>query len=162
MLYTGFQMDAPAAVRYPRGSGPGVEIHKEMVAFSIGKGEIRRRGGNVAILSFGALLKPVLEAGEKLGATVANMRFVKPLDEWMIRELAESHEHLVTVEENTILGGAGSGVLEILEKYGLQKPTLQLGLPDRFIDHGDPARLLKECGLDAEGIYQSILAFIGD
>ena len=103
-----------------------------------------------------------MEAGEKLGATVANMRFVKPLDEELIRELARDHDHLVTVEENTILGGAGSAVLEVLEKQGHQRPTLQLGLPDRFIDHGDPARLLRDCGLDAEGIHQSITRFIAE
>ena len=162
MLYTGFQIDAPVAVRYPRGSGPGVLIEQNMVALPLAKGEIRRHGGKVAILSFGALLKPCLEVGERLGATVANMRFVKPLDEELIGELARDHEHLVTVEENTILGGAGSGVLEVLEKQGFQRPTLQLGLPDRFIDHGDPARLLKDCGLDAEGIHQSITRFIAE
>jgi len=156
MLHTGFQIDGPAAVRYPRGSGPGVPVQKDLTALPIGKGEVRRRGQRVAILSFGALLKPCLEAAEKLDATVANMRFVKPLDEDLVRELAISHEWLVTVEENTILGGAGSAVLEALEKKGIQKKVLQLGLPDRFVDHGDPARLLKECGLDAEGIHASI------
>jgi 1-deoxy-D-xylulose-5-phosphate synthase len=156
MLHTGFQIDGPAAVRYPRGSGPGVPVQKDLTALPIGKGEVRRRGQRVAILSFGALLKPCLEAAEKLDATVANMRFVKPLDEDLVRELATSHGWLVTVEENTILGGAGSAVLEALEKKGIQKKVLQLGLPDRFVDHGDPARLLKECGLDAEGIHASI------
>jgi len=156
MLHTGFQIDGPAAVRYPRGSGPGVPVQKDLTALPIGKGEVRRRGQRVAILSFGALLKPCVEAAEKLDATVANMRFVKPLDEELVRELAISHEWLVTVEENTILGGAGSAVLEALEKKGIQKKVLQLGLPDRFVDHGDPARLLKECGLDAEGIHASI------
>jgi 1-deoxy-D-xylulose-5-phosphate synthase len=162
MLYTGFKIDAPVAVRYPRGSGPGVAIEKGMHALPLGKGEIRRRGEKTAILSFGALLKPCLDAGEKLNATVANMRFVKPLDEDLIRELAQGHTHLVTVEENTVLGGAGSGVLEILEKLGVQKKVLQLGLPDRFVDHGDPAKLLTECGLDAEGIRQSIAKFIAE
>ena len=156
MLYTAFQIDGPVAVRYPRGSGPGVPVQKDLTALAIGKGELRRRGQGVAILSFGALLKPCLEAAEKLNATVADMRFVKPLDEELVRELATSHEWLVTVEENTILGGAGSAILEILEKQGTQKKVLQLGLPDRFVDHGDPARLLKECGLDAEGIHKSI------
>jgi 1-deoxy-D-xylulose-5-phosphate synthase len=156
MLHTGFQINGPAAVRYPRGSGPGVPVQKDLTALPIGKGEVRRRGQRVAILSFGALLKPCLEAAEKLDATVANMRFVKPLDEDLVRELATSHGWLVTVEENTILGGAGSAVLEALEKKGIQKKVLQLGLPDRFVDHGDPARLLKECGLDAEGIHASI------
>ncbi len=162
MLYTGFQLDAPVAVRYPRGSGPGVPVQQAMSALPLGKGEIRRRGGKVAILSFGALLKPCLDAADKLNATVANMRFVKPLDEELIAELARDHTHLVTVEENTILGGAGSAVLEALEKLGLQCPTLQLGLPDRFIDHGDPVKLLKDCGLDAAGIEHSIARFIAE
>jgi len=162
MLYTGFLIDGPAAVRYPRGSGPGVAIQREMKALPIGKGELRRRGSKVAILSFGALLKPCLDAAEKLNASVANMRFVKPIDEELIRELARDHEHLVTVEENTVLGGAGSAVLEIIERQGLPRRTLQLGLPDRFIDHGDPARLLKDCGLDADGIHRSIAQFIAE
>ena len=162
MLYTGFQIDGPAAVRYPRGSGPGAQVQKDLSALPIGKGDVRRHGVRVAILSFGALLKPCLEAAEKLGATVANMRFVKPLDEELVRELATSHEWLVTVEENTMLGGAGSAVLETLEKQGIQKKVLQLGLPDRFVDHGDPARLLKECGLDAEGIHASIAAKLAE
>jgi 1-deoxy-D-xylulose-5-phosphate synthase len=158
MLYTGFQIDGPAAVRYPRGSGPGVPVQNDLTVLRIGKGEVRRRGQRVAILSFGALLKPCLEAAEKLDATVADMRFVKPLDKELVRELAISHEWLVTVEENTILGGVGSAVLETLEKQGIHKKILQLGLPDRFVDHGDPARLLKECGLDAGGIHASIEA----
>jgi 1-deoxy-D-xylulose-5-phosphate synthase len=162
MLYTGFKIDGPAAVRYARGSGPGVPVQKDLTALPIGKGQVRRRGQRVAILSFGALLKPCMEAAEKLDATVADMRFVKPLDEELVRELATSHEWLVTVEENTILGGAGSAVLETLEKQCIQKKVLQLGLPDRFVDHGDPARLLKECGLDAEGIHASVTAKLAD
>jgi len=162
MLYTGFQIDSPVAVRYPRGSGPGVAPATAMQALPIGKGEVRRRGKRIAILSFGALLKPCLDAAEKLDATVANMRFVKPLDEDLVRELAAGHEFLVTVEENTILGGAGSAVLEILEKQGTGKKVLQLGLPDRFIDHGDPGKLLKNCGLDADGIHASIKTLVAE
>lgn len=162
MLYTGFQIDSPVAVRYPRGAGPGVVPATRMQALPIGKGEVRRRGKRIAILSFGALLKSCLDAAEKLDATVANMRFVKPLDEDLVRELARDHEHLVTVEENTILGGAGSAVLEALEKQGIKKKVLQLGLPDRFIDHGDPAKLLKSCGLDAEGIHASIKSLVAE
>ena len=162
MLYTGFQIDSPVAVRYPRGSGPGVAPATAMQALPIGKGEVRRRGKRIAILSFGALLKPCLDAAEKLDATVANMRFVKPLDEDLVRELAADHEFLVTVEENTILGGAGSAVLEILEKQGTGKKVLQLGLPDRFIDHGDPGKLLKNCGLDADGIHASIKTLVAE
>ena len=162
MLYTGFRLDTPVAVRYPRGSGLGVAIQQEMAALPIGKGEIRRRGRAVAVLAFGAMLKPCLDAAEKLDATVANMRFVKPLDEDLIRELARDHEHLVTVEENTVLGGAGSGVVEVIQRLGLGRRTLQLGLPDRFIDQGDPVKLLKVCGLDAEGIHQSIAKHIAE
>lgn len=156
MLYTAFGMDTPAAVRYPRGSGPGVEISREMVALPVGKAEVRRRGSAVAILAFGAMLKPALEAGEALDATVVNMRFVKPLDEAAVREAAMNHGLLVTVEENTILGGAGSAVLESLEGQGLSIPLLQLGLPDAFIEQGDPGELLARCGLDGRGVLESI------
>ncbi|MGQ0580270.1 MAG: 1-deoxy-D-xylulose-5-phosphate synthase [Betaproteobacteria bacterium] len=162
MLYTGYKIDGPVAVRYPRGSGPGVPARNELTALPIGRGEVRRRGRRVAILSFGALLKPCLDAAERLDATVADMRFVKPLDEKLVGELASSHEWLVTAEENTILGGAGSAVLELLEKEGIQKKVLQLGLPDRFVDQGDPARLLRECALDAEGIHASIAAKLAE
>src|SRR5450830_564174 len=146
MLYTAFQMNTPAAVRYPRGTGPGAVIQKEMRALPIGKGEIRRNGRKVAliskkvaILAFGSMLKPVLEAAEELDATVANMRFVKPLDDALVAQLARNHDLLVTVEENVVKGGAGSAVLESLQQHGLKVPVLQLGLPDRYVDHGDPA-----------------------
>jgi 1-deoxy-D-xylulose-5-phosphate synthase len=156
MLYTGFQMASPAAVRYPRGTGPGVEVRKEMTALAIGKGEIRRRGKSVAILAFGAVLKPALEAAGELDATVANMRFVKPLDEALVWELADSHGLLVTVEENVVMGGAGSAVLEALQRARKRVPVLQLGLPDRFIDQGDPAIQLAHVGLNKDGIAKSI------
>ncbi|MFN0041460.1 MAG: 1-deoxy-D-xylulose-5-phosphate synthase [Burkholderiales bacterium] len=156
MLYTGFQIDAPVAVRYPRGTGPGQALVPEMQPLPLGKGEIRRQGTRVAILAFGSMLAPCLAAGEKLNATVANMRFVKPLDEDLIRSLCADHELLVSVEENTILGGAGSAVLEFMQKQGIGGKFLQLGLPDRFIEHGDPGRLLKDCGLDADGVRASI------
>ncbi|HEX6828284.1 MAG TPA: 1-deoxy-D-xylulose-5-phosphate synthase, partial [Burkholderiales bacterium] len=156
MLYTAFHLDTPSAVRYPRGTGPGVEIAKEMQALPLGKAEVRRRGQGVAILAFGAMLAPALEAGEQLDATVVNMRFVKPLDGAMVLGLAAGNRLLVTVEENTILGGAGSAVLEWLEARGVAAPVLQLGLPDAFIDHGDPAELLARCGLDGKGIIASI------
>jgi 1-deoxy-D-xylulose-5-phosphate synthase len=152
MLYTGFNLGSPAAVRYPRGAAPG-EPSREMNALTIGKAEIRRAGKRVAILAFGAMLKPALEAGESLDATVVNMRFVKPLDTEVIQELARTHELLVTVEEHQVMGGAGSAVSEVLDG-GTR--ILLLGLPDRFIDHGDPARLLASVGLDAEGIQNSI------
>jgi 1-deoxy-D-xylulose-5-phosphate synthase len=157
MLYTAFQMNTPAAVRYPRGAGPGVRVQKEMTALPAGRGEVRRRGnGLVAILSFGSMLAPALAIADEFDATVANMRFVKPLDDELVRDLAITHSLLVTVEENVVMGGAGSAVLESLERQGCTVHVLQLGLPDRFIDHGDPALQLASVGLDAEGIAQSI------
>jgi 1-deoxy-D-xylulose-5-phosphate synthase len=163
MLYTGFQMTTPVAVRYPRGTGPGAEIAKEMVALPPGRGEIRRRGNSfallskrVAILAFGPVLKAALEAGEELDLTVANMRFVKPLDEQLVGELADAHDLLVTVEENVVMGGAGSAVLETLQRAGSRVAVLQLGLPDRFIEQGDPGIQLAHAGLNKEGIVKSI------
>ena len=156
MLYTAFQMNSPAAVRYPRGAGPGVTVQQEMQALPIGRGEIRRNGANIALLAFGSMLKPCLEAAEELNATVANMRFVKPLDHDLVASLAGNHSLLVTVEENTIMGGAGSAVLEFLQSRGISIPVLQLGLPDTFIDQGDPAQMLADCGLNKGGIVKSI------
>ncbi|MCL6554822.1 MAG: 1-deoxy-D-xylulose-5-phosphate synthase [Burkholderiales bacterium] len=156
MLYTAFTLDTPTAVRYPRGVGPGVPVEPTLRALPIGKGEIRRRGRQVALLAFGSMLAPALAAGEELDATVANMRFVKPLDDALVKLLAESHGLLVTLEENAIAGGAGSAVLESLQKQGLVVPVLQLGLPDRFIEHGDPAELLAECGLNVAGVVASV------
>jgi len=156
MLYTAFTLDSPAAVRYPRGSGPGVEVQKEMTALPVGKAELRRQGRRIAILAFGSMLRPALEVAAELDATVANMRFVKPLDVALLRQLAESHELLVTVEEHAAMGGAGGAVCEALAALGLERKVLLLGLPDRFVDHGDPARLLASVGLDAEGIGKSI------
>ena len=164
MLYTAFRMNTPAAVRYPRGSGPGVEPRKEMTALPIGKGAIRRNvlspetARKVAILAFGAMLGPSLEAAEEIDATVANMRFVKPIDEELLLRLARDHELLVTVEENVVMGGAGSAVLETLQRHGLTTAVLQLGLPDRFVDQGDPALQLADCGLNKAGIVRSIAA----
>jgi 1-deoxy-D-xylulose-5-phosphate synthase len=167
MLYTAFQMDTPAVVRYPRGSGPGVVPEKTMQTIPVGKGEIRRTGKKlallskkVAILAFGSLLKAALEVAEEIDATVANMRFVKPLDEALVLQLAGNHDLLVTVEENVVLGGAGSAVVELLQRHGERTPVLQLGLPDRIIDHGDHALQLASCGLDAAGILASIRAQI--
>lgn len=156
MLYTAFQLDTPTAVRYPRGTGPGVQIKQEMQTISLGKGEIRRRGTRVALLAFGSMLAPCLEAGDELDATVANMRFVKPLDHELITALAAEHELLVTVEENTIMGGAGSAVLEYLASQGGNISLLQLGLPDNFLDQGDPVEMLADCGLDKTGIIKSV------
>ena len=156
MLYTAFQMDSPSAVRYPRGAGIGVTPIKEMKALKIGLGEICRKGEKIAILAFGSMLKPSLEAAEELNATVANMRFVKPLDDDLILSLAENHDLLVTIEENTIMGGAGSAVLESLENKGISTSVLQLGLPDTFIDQGDPIQMLVDCGRDKAGIIKAI------
>jgi len=161
MLYTAFKMNTPAAVRYPRGAGPGVEISKEMQALPTGKGELRRHGARVAILAFGSMLTPALAAAEELGATVANMRFVKPLDEDMVRQLAGEHELLVTVEEGALMGGAGSAVAECLAAAGLTRPLLHLGLPDKFIDHGDTGLLLAAVGLDKPGLLAAIRARLG-
>jgi 1-deoxy-D-xylulose-5-phosphate synthase len=165
MLYTAFQMNSPAAVRYPRGSGPGVPVEKEMRALPLGKGEIRRRAKTsvppsrrVAILAFGSMLAPSLLAAEEFDATVANMRFVKPLDVQLVLELADTHDLLVTVEENVVMGGAGSAVLEALQSHLRTVPVLQLGLPDRFIDQGDPALQLAHCGLDRDGLARAIRA----
>ncbi len=169
MLFTAFELNTPAAVRYPRGTGPGAVIQKDMQALAVGKGEIRRTGKKlallskkIAILAFGSMVKPALEAAEELNATVANMRFVKPLDEALIAELAASHDLLVTVEENAIMGGAGSAVLEALQRQRIKAAVIQLGLPDRFIDHGDPVLQLKSCGLDKEGIVASIRAKLNE
>src|SRR5687768_18186725 len=158
MLYTAFQMDTPTAVRYPRGAGTGVIPQKQMQMLPIGCGEIRREGVKIALLSFGSMLKPCLEAAEELNATVANMRFVKPLDNSLISSLAANHELLVTVEENTIMGGAGSAVLESLISGGLTVPVLQLGLPDVFIDQGETSEMLTDCGLDKAAIIRCIRA----
>jgi 1-deoxy-D-xylulose-5-phosphate synthase len=165
MLYTGCTLDTPSAVRYPRGSGPGVPIETAMRALPVGRGEIRREGKRrphrIAILAFGPMLHPALAAAEELDATVANMRFVKPLDAELIVRLAREHDALVTVEENVVAGGAGSGVSELLAAEGIAMPMLHLGLPDRFVDHGDPALLLAQVGLDAKGIAASVNAHFG-
>jgi 1-deoxy-D-xylulose-5-phosphate synthase len=161
MLYTAHLQDHPVAVRYPRGAGVGTEIRKEMMAVPFGKGEVRRRGQRIAILAFGTLLYPALKAAEKLDATVANMRFVKPLDAALVEDLARSHDALVTVEEGCAMGGAGSAVAEALHAAGVQTPVLMLGFKDEFVEHGDPAKLLALLGLDAEGIERSILQRFG-
>ncbi len=165
MLTTAFTLDTPAAVRYPRGAGPGVAVERELKPLAVGKGEIRRdsrrRAHRLGILAFGSMLHPALAAAEEIDATVANMRFVKPIDVELITYLARTHEALVTVEENVVAGGAGSAVAEVLAAEGFAMPMLHLGLPDEFIDHGDPALQLKHCGLDAQGIAASITERFG-
>ncbi|HEX5337905.1 MAG TPA: 1-deoxy-D-xylulose-5-phosphate synthase [Gallionella sp.] len=160
MLYTAMQLDTPTAVRYPRGVGPGVAIGGEMRALPVGKGEQRRAGKRVAILAFGSMLAPALTAAEQLDASVANMRFVKPLDAELVLRLAREHELLVTVEENVVQGGAGSAVAECLQQHGIVTPMLQLGLPDSFIEQGDPATMLADCGLDAKGLVAAIQKYL--
>jgi 1-deoxy-D-xylulose-5-phosphate synthase len=155
-LTTAFRQNHPVTVRYPRGAGAGVAVSSELAELPWGKGEVRRRGSRIAILAFGTLLYPALQAADKLDATVANMRFAKPLDTELVLELARTHDALVTVEEGCLPGGAGSAVGECLAAAGVAAPLLSLGLPDVFIEHGDPAKLLAQCGLDADGIEKSI------
>ena len=162
MLYTAFQLDTPSAVRYPRGSGSGVQVQKEMQALPIGRGEIRRQGKKIALLAFGSMLAPCLEAAEELNATAVNMRFIKPLDDDLVATLAASHDLLVTVEENTVMGGAGSAVTESLNSQQICVKVLQLGLPDVFIDQGDPVQMLADCGLDKNGIIQSVRSILSE
>ena len=156
LLTTAYQQDHCIAVRYPRGAGVGVPVQPGLHALPFGKGEVRREGQRIAILAFGTLLYPALAVGEAINATVVNMRWAKPLDTELLSRIAASHDALVTVEEGAIMGGAGSAVLEALQQLDLPKPVLTLGVPDVFTEHGDPAKLLAELGLDAEGIHASI------
>ena len=158
LLSTAFAQNHPVAVRYPRGAGAGVPVGKSLEGLPFGKGEIRKTGHGIAILAFGSLLYPALQAAEILGATVVNMRWAKPLDAELLAQVAKTHQALVTLEEGARMGGAGSAVLETLQSLGLLLPVLQLGLPDQFIEHGDPAKLLAMQGLDAVGIEASIRA----
>ena len=160
LLSTAHAQDHAVAVRYPRGAGVGAALPDDLAGLPFGKGELRRQGRRVAILAFGTLLQPALVAAEALDATVVNMRWAKPLDQELLLEVARSHEAIVTIEEGAIAGGAGSAVLEALQAARLPLPVLQLGLPDRFIEHGDHAKLLSGLGLDAAGIERSIQAWL--
>ena len=162
MLFTATQCNAPAAVRYPRGTGPGVEVRKDLAALPLGKAEVKLQGKRIAVLAFGSMVGPAVAAGQALNATVVNMRFVKPIDSALLGELAATHEAFVTVEEHVVMGGAGSACAEALAQAGIVKPILHLGLPDRFIDHGDHGLLLKLEGLDAAGIEASVRARFGE
>ena len=162
LLSTAFAQDHAVAVRYPRGAGVGAEPLQDLSALPFGKGEVRRQGQRIAILAFGPLLYPALQAAERLGATVVNMRWAKPLDTELLLQVAAGHEALVTLEEGAVMGGAGSAVAEALAAAGVVKPLLQLGLPDEFIEHGDPARLLSLQGLDAAGIEASVRQRFGE
>ncbi|GHU05822.1 1-deoxy-D-xylulose-5-phosphate synthase [Betaproteobacteria bacterium] len=156
MLSTAFRHNGPCAVRYPRGAGPCVPTQSTLEDIPLGKGEIRRRGKNIALLAFGGMLTPALQAAEALDATVANMRFVKPIDRELIIDLAREHSLLISVEENVLIGGAGAEVARVLEETGSSARFVRMGLPDRFIDHGDQARLLAEVGLDKDGILRTV------
>jgi len=160
MLYTGYQHQGPAAVRYPRGTGPNIEIQQEMTALPIGQAEKRLSGKKVALLAFGSMVSPAQEIAEKHGYGLINMRFVKPLDQKAIFEAAKEYDLLVTLEENTVSGGAGSGVSELLMQEAILKPVLHLGLPDAWVDQGSPQQLLRDCGLDIEGIEASIERYL--
>ena len=161
MLTTAYRYPGPAAVRYPRGAGTGAAIKPELTTIELGKGIIARNGERVAILAFGTMLAPALKAAAELNATVANMRFIKPLDTALVLQLASTHDLLVTIEEGAIMGGAGSAVAEALAAASVVRPLLQLGLPDKFIDHGEVSQLLAKCGLDAAGIVTSVRQRLG-
>jgi len=158
LLSTAYAQESPVAVRYPRGAGTGVTVSRALDTLPVGKGEVRRTGKKVALLAFGTLLYPALQVAEQLDATVVNMRWAKPLDTELLLQIAAEHEALVTLEDGCIMGGAGSAVLEALAQVGLAKPVLQLGLPDQFIEHGDPVKLMAMLGLDAAGIEASVRA----
>ncbi|MEN9539883.1 MAG: hypothetical protein RLZZ126_2118, partial [Pseudomonadota bacterium] len=156
LLSSAFAQNHPVAVRYPRGAGVGVAMSVGLEALPYGKGEVRRPGKRIAVFVFGTLLYPALQAAEPLNATVVNMRWAKPLDRELLLKMAAEHECLVTLEDACVMGGAGSAVAEALHTAGVTKPVLQLGLPDQFIEHGDPAKLMAMHGLDAAGIRASV------
>ncbi len=158
MLYTGFRINKPSAVRYPRGTGIGKPIREEMELLPIGKGRIIKHGSKIAILAFGSMLEPALAAANEINATVCDMRFVKPLDTELIKTMCESHDYIVTIEENVIMGGAGSACIEAMQAMNLTNPAILLGIPDEFVEHGDPKALLATIGLDKAGILGSLKA----
>ena len=159
MLYTAYLQDCPTAVRYPRGAGPGAPVHPDMNAVEIGQAKILRKGKRIAILAFGSPVYDALKAGEQLNATVANMRFVKPIDENCIKQIANHHDYIITVEDNVVMGGAGSAVNEVLAAYKNSIAVKNLGLPDHFLDHASRDELLVDAGLDADSILKSIQSF---
>jgi 1-deoxy-D-xylulose-5-phosphate synthase len=158
MLYTAFRHKGPAAVRYPRGSGPGVKVESKMTGIPVGKAEVQFKGSGVAILAFGSMVHTCIDIATNLDATLVNMRFIKPLDIELIRQLGESHEILITVEENAVSGGAGSGVNELLAAEGIVLPVLNIGIPDHFIEHGSREDCLVAANLDSEGVLKQIMA----
>ena len=161
MLYTAYMHEGPISVRYPRGAGVGVEQEEEMTALEIGKASVERNGEGTAILSFGSMLAAAMDAGERLNATVVNMRFVKPIDEELVTEITSSHDVIVTIEEHVVAGGAGSAVNEVLAKHGILTRTVNLGLPDEHVDHGVPKLVFAKYGMDADAIVQKVEAIRG-
>jgi len=158
MLFSAFDYEGPSVVRYPRGSGPGATESSEMHPIPIGKAETRREGKTVALLAFGTMVTPATLAGDTLDATVVNMRCVKPLDDTLIHKMSDTHDLLVTIEENVIAGGAGSGVAEVLSQRGSRTPLLQMGLPDHHVEQGESGEVLAALGLDAQGIVNAVRA----
>ena len=156
MLTTGFQHEGPSAVRYPRGSGPGIDVEDTLEGLAIGKAKPCRQGADIALLAFGCMLSPAIEAGDQLNASVINMRFIKPLDEELLLEISQNYKLLVTLEDNAIAGGAGSGISELLNAHAINTPVLQLGLTDTFLEHGSREELLSISGLDADSIIRAI------
>ena len=161
MLYTAYMHEGPISVRYPRGAGVGVEQEEEMTALEFGKASVERNGEGTAILSFGSMLAAAMDAGERLNATVVNMRFVKPIDEELVTEITSSHDLIVTIEEHVVAGGAGSAVNEVLAKHGILTRTVNLGLPDEHVDHGVPKLVFAKYGMDADAIVQKVEAIRG-
>jgi 1-deoxy-D-xylulose-5-phosphate synthase len=162
LLQTAYEYEGPALVRYPRGTGPGVAVEKVLETLPLGKGEVRRRGGKVCLLAFGSMLHTALQVAEQLDASVVNMRFIKPLDEALVLQMAESHDLLVTLEENVVMGGAGSAVNEFLARNQHSIRVCNLGLPDHFIEHATPAEQLADAGLDLAGVLRSVTGFMED
>ncbi len=160
MLYTAMQIDGPSSVRYPRGNGPGVDVEETMTALPIGKAQLRREGKRVALLAFGTMVDPAQQLAEEMEFTLVNMRFVKPLDTELLEQIAQSHDLLITLEENAIAGGAGAGILEYLSQTGSTTAIRLIGLPDEFVDHGSREELLEYCKLDLDGLRQQITALV--
>jgi len=158
LLYTAYCLDSPSAVRYPRGNGPGADIDPEMTKLPIGKAEVRLKGSKTALLAFGSMVEVARQVGEVIGATVVNMRFVKPFDTKLVEELAKTHDHIITVEENAIAGGAGAGVMEFLSTKSFSAKVTLIGLTDEYIEHGSREELLTRAGLDQEGVHRQVIA----
>jgi 1-deoxy-D-xylulose-5-phosphate synthase len=160
MLYTGLTIEGPAAVRYPRGTGPGVTVEQEMTAIPVGKAQVARKGRSIALLGFGSMVAPAIKMAEELDATAVNMRFIAPLDRALINEIALQHDAVITLEENTIAGGAGSAVNECLHQLGIKVPVLNIGLPNDYPEHGERGELLRDVGLDEDGVRLQIDRFL--